>query len=686
MMFNAVRKRLTPVGHRPAKTTFSLSVLFVACMLSFFGWLGATGADLRHQIRVETKRAVRMAELRGTISYLNEWLTMSARLAALTGEQRWVDRYNEVGPQLGAAIDEAVRLATPEVSKALRSTTDEANGDLVKMERAALALAASGDREQATALLDSSDFDYLQQTYDTGLEAFGQDLLTLAADRTTRLNDRAWTETVGLAISAIFVVATGLALLTRSRLRAARARADAEARTDALTGLPNRRDLRDRLGDLLARSVGEDGAVVLLLLDLDRFAGVNDLHGRSAGDGLLQLVSARLRAASREGDLVARLAADEFAFVVPFEAAGNDRTGAMSASVAKRVAAAMDQPFTLQTGLQVTIGVTMGVAITSTGEADELLSQADLALQRAKADGHCRFLLFDPEMNAAARRRASLEADLRQAVADGTIVPHVQPLVDLASRRIVAFETLARWTHPARGAVPPAEFIPVVEEIGLIDAMSEALLRRACCVAATWPPDILLAFNVSPLQLRDRSLPAIVASVLADTGFPPDRLELEITESALVGDFELARAILYDLKSLGTRLALDDFGTGYSTLRHLQKLPFDTIKIDASFVGLMLGDAESRKIVTAVIGLGRSLGMTVVAEGIEEPETASLLESMNCDIGQGWLFGRPGPMESAVLEPFAQRPKPTAPGPVGPRPQSFMAREQTPHSREIVAS
>ena len=204
-----------------------------------------------------------------------------------------------------------------------------------------------------------------------------------------------------------------------------------------------------------------------------------------------------------------------------------------------------------------------------------------------------------------------------------------------------------RWRHPSLGMVSPAEFVPIVEELGLIGLMTDRLLRRACRIATSWPPDVSLACNVSPLQLRDRGLPAMIRTALHDAGLPAHRLEIEITESALVGDLELARDILCELKLLGVRLALDDFGTGYSSLRHLQMLPFDTLKIDASFVGAMARDVESRKIVTAVVGLAKSLGLAIVAEGVEEPETAAMLRELRCDVGQGWLFGRAGSPEAA---------------------------------------
>lgn len=625
------------------------SALTLAAALSSLFWLGWTGTGTRDETVQAAERAVRVAELRGTFAYYNEWLTMSARMAVLSGEPRWVDRFDEAGPKLAAAIAEAVALATPKVRTALATTTDEANRDLTTMERAAFRLVAAGDRDSAVSLLDGPEFAYLEAVYASGIEAFGNDLETLATARAKTLNNRAWMETAGLALSAIFLVAAAFAIKGRARLRAALAFTEAVARTDALTDLPNRRRLYEDLRTALAKPDRSGGEVALLLCDLDRFKLINDVHGHPAGDHLLQLVAARLRSLIRPGDLIARLGGDEFALVVPLDAAAQPGpSGETAANLARRIIMVLKQPFKLPDGAIVQIGVSIGIAIArpEDGSADALVRRADVALYRAKSDGRSRFHFFDSGLDAHIQQRASFEGDLRQAIASDLLVPHFQPLVDMATERLIGFEMLARWPHPTRGMVPPGEFIPIAEDIGLIGPMTECLLRRACRIAATWPPGLLLACNVSPLQLRDRGLPAMVQSILDETGLPAHRLELEITESALVGDIDLARDLLGELKALGVRLALDDFGTGYSSLRHLQMLPFDKLKIDASFVRAMDSDIESRKIVAAVVGLGQSLGLVTVAEGVEEAGTAALLRDLGCDIGQGWLFGRPGSAET----------------------------------------
>ena len=427
--------------------------------------------------------------------------------------------------------------------------------------------------------------------------------------------------------------------------RAAEARERFLATHDALTGLPNRRRLHEEAAHALARAGHGGSGSALLMIDLDRFKPVNDVHGHLAGDRLLQEVAGRLRAATREADTVARLGGDEFAVVADLGADGpQDAT-----RLARRIVAALEAPFDLG-GATIQAGCSVGIALApqDAGDPEGLMRRADLALYRAKAEGRGCFRFFEAGMDAKILERAELEADLRLAVARDELEPHFQPLVEISSGRLVGFEMLARWTHPVRGAVDPERFVPIAEDTGLVSAMSERLLRKACRAAAAWPDHLSVAVNISPLQLRDRALPTMVRSALAESGLPAHRLEIELTESALIGNLELAREIMGELKALGVRLALDDFGTGYSSLAHLQALPFDKLKIDAGFVHAMAHDSDSRKIVAAVVGLGQSLGLPTVAEGVEELGQAEVLARLGCDIGQGWLFGHPVPAQAVA--------------------------------------
>lgn len=407
------------------------------------------------------------------------------------------------------------------------------------------------------------------------------------------------------------------------------------ARHDPLTKLPNRLLFHERLQRTQAAAQLGGGHTALLMLDLDRFKPVNDLHGHAAGDRLLMLVADRLRETARVTDTVARLGGDEFAIV------GNVADPEMARKFAQRLITALSKPFIFM-DLTVQIGCSIGIALSSADgtDAEILVQRADSALYQAKGAGRNGLRFFETGMDDAVRQRAEMEIALRQAILLEQVTPRYQPIVTLSDGRIVGFEMLARWTHPILGDVPPSVFVPLAESLGLIGILSEQLIRRACLVTLTWPNDIFVSVNVSPVQLRDRALPALMRSILAETGLPPLRLEIELTESALIDDFHLAHEILVDLKSTGIRLALDDFGTGYSSLRHLQTLPLDKIKIEKGFIGTMTSVAASRKIVAGVIGLGHSLGLLIVAEGIEDAEAARELNLMGCDLGQGWLFGR----------------------------------------------
>ena len=613
------------------------------CTLVGFGWAGLSTQD---ELRIATERAVRVAELRGSYAHLNEWMTMSAYLAAETGDPRWVERYEEAAPRLAALIEEGKGLASPDVSAALTATIEEGNRGLLGMARAAFARMAEGDRAQARSLLNGPEFSYLEETFASGIAQFGDDLAVFVRSNAEGLNRRAWMEAAILAVGAMLVLAAVLGLRGHARLSAAMARAEAIARTDALTGLMNRRGLDEALRAALPGPANgsAEGAVALLVLDIDRFKGVNDAHGHQTGDTLLQLAARRLETIAGPSNLLARIGGDEFVILIS-ASPGRLPIADEISGIAGQVVRAMAQPFPLGPFKTAQVSASVGVAWHSAeaGTADALLMRADAALYCAKAAGRGCFRVFEAGMEQATKARALLAADLRGAIEQGAIEPYFQPLVDAQSGRLVGYELLARWNHPERGFVSPAEFIPLAESIGLIAPLTEAVIIRACQIARVWPDHLMLACNISPLQLRDDAVVGMVAGILARTGMPAARLELEITESALLDDLQMAGAVLGRLKEMGLSLALDDFGTGYSSLRHLQVLPFDKLKIDAGFVGAMRSDPESSKIVAAVIGLGRSLGLHTVAEGVEDEATARLVAELGCHVVQGWHFGRPMP-------------------------------------------
>lgn len=411
------------------------------------------------------------------------------------------------------------------------------------------------------------------------------------------------------------------------------------ANYDPLTGLSNRRYLAERFDAALEQSFEEQGSFALVLIDLDHFKPVNDLYGHAAGDHVLCEVAERLKALSGREGIVARLGGDEFAMLV--RAPNDPERQEKIADLAYRVVESIREPI-VSAGLTLEVGASLGIALCpSDGEnAEGLLHAADLAMYRAKQDGRNTFRFFEHSMDVALRARAALEADLRAAVALGNIRPFYQPLVGLDVHDIYGFEILARWPHAEHGFVPPDVFIPLAEQMGLIDDLMASVLRQACRDARDWGDDVRLALNISPAQFQDPGLATRLLAILSAEQFPPSRLEVEVTESALVGNLPAAKATLEALHGLGIKVALDDFGTGYSSLYHLRELKFDKLKIDRSFVQSMRDNQESEKIVAAVLSLAKSLGMPAIAEGIEDSQTMGSLLDRGCQFGQGYYFSK----------------------------------------------
>jgi diguanylate cyclase (GGDEF)-like protein len=427
----------------------------------------------------------------------------------------------------------------------------------------------------------------------------------------------------------------------------ARSAAEAEARKlarhDPLTGLPNRRFFTEKLDDAL-RTKSNGRRTAVLMLDLDGFKAINDIYGHGAGDRILIEVAERMSTAIRSGTVLARIGGDEFAIVLPNIASLDDPAG-----LARRIVGVFAEPFTIgSTATMLGVGIGIAVAPDNGTEHDELVRRADLALYRAKAEGQSVIRFFEPDMDAHVERRMQIERELRQALEAKTIVPYYQPLVSLADNRIIGFEALARWESEKLGVISPVEFIPIAEECGLIVELGDQLLRRACLDAAAWPADIKLAFNISAIQLRNPSLGLRILAILGETGFSPDRLELEITETALVDNLAMAQQVIDQLRQSGIRIALDDFGTGYATLAQLRTLHLDKIKIDRSFVERLCQDNESMVIVRAILGLASGFGLTTTAEGIEDIEQLESLKANGCSEGQGYLFGKAVPAKSTL--------------------------------------
>ncbi|QWC56946.1 EAL domain-containing protein [Erythrobacter sp. 3-20A1M] len=446
-------------------------------------------------------------------------------------------------------------------------------------------------------------------------------------------------------LTAIMVLPVAMAIFSLRRLREVHAelegrieaeeQAQAMAMHDPLTGLPNRRNFNRVLDHAITDA--DERPLALLLIDLNRFKAINDLHGHRAGDDLL--IAAASRLAEHIGPLafVGRLGGDEFVVLLK-----DVREGDALIARLEKISACFDPPFQLAAG-PVSVGASIGVTYVDTLDlsADAVLSQADAAMYECKQQRGNGFRLFEAGMETVAIHRAEIEAELRDALRSGRIEPFYQPLVRLEDGRIIGYEVLARWRLDDGSLRMPDDFIAVAEEAGLISNLFYALLERAAADVRQWPADLIFAVNLSPVQFGDAWLIERVLQILTEAGVAPGRLEIEITENALVTDIELACDIIRRFKRQGIKIALDDFGTGYSSLRHLGELEFDKLKIDRSFIANLQSSESSRTIVRTITAMAHNLGLQVTVEGIENAESARSVIDFGCDIGQGYLYGRP---------------------------------------------
>ncbi|THD47379.1 MAG: EAL domain-containing protein [Bradyrhizobium sp.] len=474
-----------------------------------------------------------------------------------------------------------------------------------------------------------------------------------AGGRLTARYDRALTVlTAGIAITAFLAVYLGLASRNSRQLALANRRVLELAQTDILTGLPNRAFFLEQLRDAGLYERQDRGVFSILMLDLDRFKNVNDSLGHAAGDALLRQVALRLNSALRGTDVLARLGGDEFAIIQ----AGCHDQRASSIDLASRISKLIAEPFQLQ-GHRVEIGTSIGVALAPEHGSDQeqLLKKADLALYRSKSAGRNCFTLYDEAMSAELEARNTLEGDLRDAIARCQFEVHYQPYFDVQTGRRRGEEALVRWRHPTRGLIPPDLFIPLAEETGLIVPLGEWIIRQACDNAISWPADTTVSVNLSPVQFKQAELFDIIESALRKSGLPPERLEIEITESVLLERAVENHAFMERLKSIGVSLALDDFGTGYSSLSCLTAFPFDKIKIDKSFMGSLSRGHKSSAIISSIVTLARGLNMSVTAEGVETREQLEGLRTLGVNFAQGYLLGRPVPIDELNDQPQSYR-------------------------------
>ncbi len=438
---------------------------------------------------------------------------------------------------------------------------------------------------------------------------------------------------IGFVLLAAFIL--GYMRMTSARISAGESRLRHLALHDPLSELPNRTFFGDQLMREIEESLADGLQSAVLSLDLDDFKEVNDTLGHHVGDALIGVVAQRLTHNLRRDDFVARLGGDEFAIIT-----GGFARPEECLDFAERLIAILAAPYSIM-GHGIAIGCSIGIALIDDDASDPaaIMRRADVALYRAKSDGKNRACIYDAHMDADLRRRKQLETELAEAILEDRFRLEYQPLVRADGEKMIAVEALARWRHPARGEVPPSEFIPIAEQSGLIIPLGEWVLRQACLDAKNWP-GVMLAVNVSPLQFKRIDFVEVVTRILEETGFDPQRLELEVTESILLGNVEQAGKVMRRLKELGVRLALDDFGTGYSSLLYLRTFPFDKLKIDKTFVQCIHPASEAAAIVHAVVSLGRGLRMDVTAEGVETAEQHLFLRAAGVHSMQGFLFGR----------------------------------------------
>jgi len=430
-----------------------------------------------------------------------------------------------------------------------------------------------------------------------------------------------------------------------TQMRQSEVELDRLARQDSLTGLANREALRRALDDALVSAVRRKHRCSVFLLDLDRFKAVNDTLGHPAGDTLLRLVALRLTDEVGKNGQVGRLGGDEFEVVLPTMSSQPDLS-----KLAQGIIDSLSRPYTIN-GTAVSIGASVGIVTSDYDDrtSDDLMRDADLALYAAKAAGKGCYRFFAPEMHEAARERQLMESDLRVALEKEQLRVVFQPCVDASSEAVTGFEALIRWDHPEHGPVSPAMFIPLAEEIGLINEIGEWVLRTACEEAAKWPQHVTVAVNLSPVQFRSHALPATIRSALSDTELSAKRLELEITEGVFLSNDEHVHEMIGNLKAIGVKLALDDFGTGYSSLSYLQRVPFDKIKIDQSFVrGASDPASRNAALIRAMVGLASDLKMQTTAEGVETQEELQLVRDLGCSSVQGYYFSKPLPADEAT--------------------------------------
>lgn len=655
--------------------------LTLAAVLSLLilGWLSWNAYDSYRRVQVQLA-IDRIERVRMKIVHLDEILTMSARMAAASGNLDWERRYRRFEPELEQAIREGLEL-NPNASNNAAAKTDAANDSLVAIEHHAFELVRQGKKTEAQRILSSGEYEHYKKIYAVGMTEFNSQLLQATDSMRVKLQANMRHSAITTIVSAILLIVGALYVFRGTRrwqivivesnrqlnqktaeLEESNNKLDRKvielnesvrqhkiatehveylAYYDSLTTLPNRSMFSALLNQAISLALRDGKELAVLFVDLDRFKNINDTLGHEAGDLLLQEVGKRLKSCLRESDTVARLGGDEFVVLLP---ALPDT--ANIAVVAHKILVATSKSF-VALGQEFRVTASIGISIYPKDGGDEqsLMKNADIAMYQAKENGKNHFEFYSVQMNTHSFERLALESSLRRALEQNEFELYYQPKIDARSGGIVGMEALLRWQHPELGMVSPVKFIPIAEETGLIVPIGKWVLRTACRQNVAWHkrglPHLNMAINVSGRQFLDEDLLHDVTSILEETGMSPNLLELEITESTLMHDVDKAIRTLKAFRDLGVRLAIDDFGTGYSSLSNLKRFPVDTIKIDGSFIRELATHAEDRGIAEAIITMGKTLSLTVVAECVETKAQADFLRERACDEFQGYYFSKP---------------------------------------------
>lgn len=601
-----------------------------------------------------TDRVQSITALAGELLLHDDHLTTTAHLAIVTGDRAWVDEYELASVRMGHDLSKVASVAPPELKGAIDEAS-KANEELVDMEQLAFARLQAGDREGANMLLADKQYRMQKEFFVNHLRSLRNRLLDVATGDGERLRHLfIWIALVTLGIIiGVFIAAwwriKASILRATNVFKFSQAHLQWVATHDELTGLPNRRLLLERKNAYRDQLKG-DQRLAVFILDLDRFKPINDRYGHRVGDEVIKVAGKRLAdtLAADEG-VVARIGGDEFCVLLLF----NDHDVDAPSRLAERMLQVVRQPIQIA-NLSLEVGMSIGYAVRSASEqgsspfshldgsrTETILRHADMALHAVKTEGGGRYRCFEPVMDQELVRRVELEREIGPAIEAGDIVPFYQPIVDMRSERVLGYEVLARWHHPTKGLLAPAEFISIAENTGTIGAMTRQLLRQAIKDCKAWPKEIYLSINLSPVQFQDPWLLGGVLAVASAASFPLRRLHLEITENAFVENIADATQIVETLKRAGVKVALDDFGAGYAGIRYLRDFKFDILKIDRSLIQSLDANSQDRAVVKAILRLARSLKMQVVAEGIESSPISNALKEIGCPFGQGYHFGTP---------------------------------------------